>query len=127
MLDSSSLPLSLGALEPGLCFYLFLVGLELDPAVLRRNAGRAIGTSVAGMVIPFALGAASSWGLYKQFMDVPGAAKVPPFGSFLLFLGGGFERMVVWMIGVDKLGSCFILVAWAWTRFGTGFLARALA
>lgn len=79
---------SLVSFDPGLCFYLFLVGLELDPAVLKRNASRALATSIAGMVVPFALGAASSWALYEKFMDVPGATNVPPFGSFLLFLGG---------------------------------------
>ncbi|KAI9015500.1 Sodium/hydrogen exchanger family-domain-containing protein [Hyaloraphidium curvatum] len=71
----------------GLCFYLFLVGLELNPAVLRKNARRALGTSIAGMIVPFALGAAVSWALYRQYMDVPGAQNVPSFGSFLLFLG----------------------------------------
>ncbi|KAJ1658044.1 K(+)/H(+) antiporter [Dispira simplex] len=67
----------------GLIFFLFMVGLELDLSAMKRNAHRAIGISLAGMVLPFGLGAAVSYALYT----VIGTNKDVSFGSFLLFLG----------------------------------------
>ncbi|KAJ1969505.1 K(+)/H(+) antiporter [Dispira parvispora] len=67
----------------GLILFLFMVGLELDLSAVKRNAHRAIGISVAGMILPFGLGAAVSYALYT----VIGTNKDVPFGSFLLFLG----------------------------------------
>jgi Kef-type K+ transport system membrane component KefB len=64
----------------GLVLYLFLVGLEIDLRVIRRNAMASSAVSVAGLVIPLGLGAALGVALYKQF--------VPPsvnYGYFVLF------------------------------------------
>ncbi|KAJ2600211.1 hypothetical protein GGF39_001883 [Coemansia sp. RSA 1721] len=66
----------------GLVLFLFMVGLELDPRVLKRNIKRCVMISVAGMVLPFALGIASSYALYHVLMDDHGK-----FHIFLLFLG----------------------------------------
>ncbi|KAJ2855790.1 hypothetical protein J3B02_001978 [Coemansia erecta] len=66
----------------GLVLFLFMVGLELDPRVLKRNIKQCIMISVAGMALPFALGIASSYALYHVLMDGHGK-----FHIFLLFLG----------------------------------------
>ncbi|KAJ1648701.1 hypothetical protein LPJ64_000020 [Coemansia asiatica] len=66
----------------GLVLFLFMVGLELDPRVLKRNIKQCIMISVAGMALPFALGIASSYALYHVLMDGHGE-----FHIFLLFLG----------------------------------------
>lgn len=67
----------------GLIFFLFLVGLEVDFALFRKNVRAASSISFFGMVIPFALGAAVSKGIYDTFVD---STKVK-FGVFLLFIG----------------------------------------
>ncbi|KAJ1959415.1 hypothetical protein GGI12_004349 [Dipsacomyces acuminosporus] len=65
----------------GLVLFLFMVGLELDPRVLKRNLHRSVAISVAGMILPFALGIATSYALY-HILD--GTGK---FVNFLLFCG----------------------------------------
>lgn len=70
--------------ELGLILFLFLVGLELDPSMLVRNAKQSAFISIAGMAIPFVLGVAVSSVLYNSLM--PENTHVP-FASFFLFLG----------------------------------------
>ncbi|KAF7302231.1 hypothetical protein MIND_00790100 [Mycena indigotica] len=65
----------------GLVFFLFLVGLEIDVRIVKRNARAASLISVAGLVIPLGLGAALGVGVYREFTD----PKVN-FGYFLLFV-----------------------------------------
>jgi Kef-type K+ transport system membrane component KefB len=66
----------------GLVFFLFQVGLEVDLQVIRKDWHKSVSIAVAGMALPFGLGAAASVGLYKLQND-----PSIPFGSFLLFLG----------------------------------------
>ncbi|KAJ2777579.1 hypothetical protein GGI15_004456 [Coemansia interrupta] len=66
----------------GLVLFLFMVGLELDPRVLKRNAKRSILISVAGMALPFGLGVATSYAIYHILLKDQGR-----FYIFLLFLG----------------------------------------
>lgn len=68
----------------GLVLYLFLVGLELDPQAFFRDLRRSLVISAAGMVVPFGLGAAVSWGIYRNLLV---EQKDIPFTSFLLFTG----------------------------------------
>jgi Kef-type K+ transport system membrane component KefB len=88
-----SLPLLAIVANLGLIFFLFLVGMELDPSVLRQHAKKAVFTSVGGIVVPFGLGAAVSWLIYNTYMLEPqitpaGVVKpVPGFGAFLAFMG----------------------------------------
>lgn len=67
----------------GLTLFLFLVGLEVDFSLFRRNAQVSIAISLIGMIIPFAMGAAVSKGIYDRFID----ESTVNFGTFLLFLG----------------------------------------
>lgn len=60
---SDSIPyLSLVA-NIGLCLFLFLVGLEIDMTVIRRNAKLSGTIALAGMVLPFGFGAGLSVGI----------------------------------------------------------------
>lgn len=67
----------------GLVLFLFLVGLEVDVRVVRRCAKPSIAISVAGMILPFGLGAAVSVGIYNSFIDKNNVS----FGHFVLFTG----------------------------------------
>ncbi|CEQ39973.1 SPOSA6832_01550 [Sporobolomyces salmonicolor] len=66
----------------GLVLFLFLVGLEVDFSLFRRNVAVSSSISFIGMVIPFGLGAAVSKGLYDTFVE-----KSKNYGTFLLFIG----------------------------------------
>jgi Kef-type K+ transport system membrane component KefB len=65
----------------GLVFFLFLVGLELDVRVVRRNAKASSIISVTGLVIPLGLGAALAVPLYDQFIE-----QTVNRGYFILFV-----------------------------------------
>ncbi|KNZ78604.1 K(+)/H(+) antiporter 1, partial [Termitomyces sp. J132] len=64
----------------GLIIFLFLVGLEIDTKVIKRNIISATSISVAGLILPLGLGAAVGVGIYKEFID-----PAVNFGYFLLF------------------------------------------
>ncbi|KAL4796442.1 Sodium/hydrogen exchanger family-domain-containing protein [Aspergillus venezuelensis] len=70
----------------GLVLYLFLVGLETDLRFLVSNWKVAGSVSAAGMVLPFGLGAAVSYGLYHEFRNDDGVEHIE-FGTYLLFIG----------------------------------------
>lgn len=65
----------------GLVLFLFLVGLEIDVRVVKRNIKSASIISVAGLVVPLGLGAALGVGVYRNFTD-----QTVNFGYFLLFV-----------------------------------------
>ncbi|KAJ3293082.1 K(+)/H(+) antiporter [Rhizoclosmatium sp. JEL0117] len=58
------------------------VGLELDPTELFKTFKKSVSISVAGIVLPFALGAAISRITYENYAD-PSVS----YTSFLLFIG----------------------------------------
>ncbi|CAG8798211.1 11579_t:CDS:2, partial [Dentiscutata erythropus] len=65
----------------GLLLYLFIVGLELNPTMIRNSIRTVISISASGIILPFALGVGVAYGLY----DAMGNNNVP-FTSFLLFI-----------------------------------------
>src|SRR5262249_17963567 len=66
----------------GVILYMFLVGLDLNPALLRARTHATIAVSHASIVLPFTLGAAVSLVLYPVL-----AHQGVPFTSFALFMG----------------------------------------
>jgi len=66
----------------GVVLFMFLVGLELDPKLLRGNGHTTLAISHASIVAPFLLGAALALGLYPLYSN----ASVS-FTTFSLFLG----------------------------------------
>lgn len=49
----------------GLVLYLFLVGIEMDPEMMLKNARKTIFVALSGVGLPFALGFAMSPYLFK--------------------------------------------------------------
>jgi Kef-type K+ transport system membrane component KefB len=66
----------------GVVIYMFLVGLELNPEVLRQRIHTTIAISHASIVVPFVLGAAAALYLYPRL-----STSDVPFTSFALFMG----------------------------------------
>jgi Kef-type K+ transport system membrane component KefB len=69
----------------GVVLFMFIVGLELDVALIRGRQRRAGTISLASIVAPFALGALLTLGLYPLH-DVVNGDKVPLLG-LTLFMG----------------------------------------
>lgn len=67
----------------GLLFFLFLVGLELDLRTISQSGRKAISIAIAGMSLPFILGAGLSLFLRKA---INGEDKIG-YGQYILFIG----------------------------------------
>ncbi len=68
--------------QVGVILFMFLVGLELDPAALRQRTQSTIAISHASITLPFVLGAALALLLYPAL-----STRDVPFTAFALFLG----------------------------------------
>ncbi|MQA30723.1 MAG: cation:proton antiporter [Luteitalea sp.] len=66
----------------GVVFYMFLVGVELNPDLMRGQLHVTVATSHASILVPFVLGSALALFLYPRF-----ASPDVPFTSFALFIG----------------------------------------
>lgn len=82
LFPKSSLPGLALLSQFGLVFFMFLIGLELDPSLLRGRGRSSFAISVAGICVPFALGALVALQIY----ETQAAAGVPRI-SFVLFMG----------------------------------------
>ncbi|KAF5346111.1 hypothetical protein D9758_009957 [Tetrapyrgos nigripes] len=65
----------------GLVVYLFIIALELDMKLIRKNVTASASISLAGLIVPLGLGAALGVGVYKEFAD-PSINQ----GYFILFV-----------------------------------------
>jgi Kef-type K+ transport system membrane component KefB/nucleotide-binding universal stress UspA family protein len=81
-----SLPALNALSQIGLLLFMFLVGVEFDPALLRGRGDAAVVTSHVSIVAPFFLGALLALGLYPRLSD----ASVS-FTAFALFMGAAMS------------------------------------
>jgi len=68
--------------QVGIILYMFLVGLELDPGLLRQRGHATVAISHASIIAPFTLGALLALFLYPRL-----STSDVPFNCFALFLG----------------------------------------
>ncbi|MDB4966977.1 MAG: Sodium/hydrogen exchanger [Myxococcales bacterium] len=68
--------------QVGVILYMFLVGVELDPTLLRKRGHATLAISHASIVTPFLLGAALALFLYPTL-----GTRDVPFTVFSLFIG----------------------------------------
>jgi Kef-type K+ transport system membrane component KefB len=117
------IPLLSGAAQIGLAFYLFLVGMELDPRLLRKNAARAAFVSNTSVAFPMALGLLIAPLVYRLL--APDKDYLP----FALFMGVSMSitafpvlarilverRMLKRPVGALAMASAAIDDVTAWT------------
>ena len=72
----------------GVIFFLFLIGLELDPKLLRRRGETAVVISHASIICPFLLGASLTLWLYPELFNATPAMR---FNSVALFMGAAMS------------------------------------
>lgn len=115
----------------GVVLYMFLVGLELNPAVLKQRAHATVATSHASILVPFLLGAGFALFLYPRFSQ-----SDVSFTSFALFMGVAMSitafpvlariltdyRMTRTRVGVMALGCAAVddVTAWCLLAFVVG-------
>jgi Kef-type K+ transport system membrane component KefB len=76
------IPLLSGAADIGLAFFMFLVGLELDPRLLKGRVAQTALVSNASIAVPMALGFAAAVPLFGLL-----GPSDRPFIAFALFVG----------------------------------------
>jgi Kef-type K+ transport system membrane component KefB len=64
----------------GLVLFLFLIGLEIDTRLIKRNARSSTAISLAGLIVPLGLGAALGVVIFREFTN-----HESNYGYFVLF------------------------------------------
>lgn len=82
LFPATSLPVLKMLSQVGLVLFMFLIGLELDPKLLKGRTHSSVVISHTSIIVPFALGALAAWWLRASY-----SSPDVPFISFLLFLG----------------------------------------
>lgn len=71
----------------GLVLFLFLVGLEIDIEVIKRNARSSGIISIGGILLPFGIGMGMAVPIYHEFIDPTHST----FGHFALFVAVAYS------------------------------------
>jgi K+:H+ antiporter len=82
LFPKDSMPLLSMISQIGLVLFMFLIGLELDPKLLRGRAHTSVVISHSSIILPCLLGALLGLYLYPRL-----SSPEVPFASFVLFMG----------------------------------------
>ena len=113
------------ASQLGLALYMFVVGMEFRVDILRKRLRSSIAVSVAGMVVPFVLGAALAWVFFHHTHLFPAKTRL---SEAMLFLGAAmcitafpmlariihFKKLSGTTMGTVALGAGALDDATAW-------------
>lgn len=113
------------ASQLGLALYMFVVGLEFRMDIVQKHLKSSIAVSLAGMVVPFALGAGLAWVLFYHTQLFPARTSLM---EAMLFLGASmcitafpmlariihFKGLAGTTMGTVALGAGAIDDATAW-------------
>jgi Kef-type K+ transport system membrane component KefB/nucleotide-binding universal stress UspA family protein len=88
LFPAESVPLLNVLSQVGVVFFLFLIGLELDPRLVRSQNGGTAGVAAASIAIPFAMGLGLTFYLFPRVF-----ASMPPgrFAAVALFMGAAMS------------------------------------
>ena len=75
----------------GLILFMFLIGLEFDPATMRGHGRTAVVTSYASIGVPFAMGIALSVYLFQHHAGAGLPGRPVTFWPFALFIGSAMS------------------------------------
>ncbi|KAJ3057374.1 K(+)/H(+) antiporter [Rhizophlyctis rosea] len=107
-----------------LIFFLYIVGLEIDPTSLRRKLKQSASISLTGIILPFVVGIAISKIIYDAYGD-----QSVPFYSFFVFIGVAISitafpvlariltelKLMTQIVGQTTLAAAAVDDAIAWT------------
>jgi Kef-type K+ transport system membrane component KefB/nucleotide-binding universal stress UspA family protein len=82
LFPASSMPVLKMLSQVGLILFMFLIGLELDPRLLKGRGKASVTISHTSIIVPFMLGATAALWLYPRLSE-----PSVPFSSFVLFMG----------------------------------------
>jgi Kef-type K+ transport system membrane component KefB len=82
LFPTSTMPVLKMLSQVGLILFMFLIGLELDPKLLKGRGHASVAISHTSIIVPFILGAVASLWLYPRLSE-----PSVPFTSFVLFMG----------------------------------------
>src|SRR5262245_46795187 len=84
LFPKASMPIIYAVAQVGIALYMFLVGVEFRADLIRSRVRSAASVSIAGMLVPFALGAVLAWVLHDGGeLFVQGVST----GEAILFMG----------------------------------------
>ncbi|MFN0199601.1 MAG: cation:proton antiporter [Planctomycetaceae bacterium] len=110
----------------GLALYMFVVGMEFRIDIIRRNVKACVAVSLAGMIVPFTLGAGLAWLLFHHTNLFPVKTGI---NEAMLFLGASmcitafpmlariihFKKLTGTNLGTIALGAGAIDDITAWS------------